>query len=302
MGARSTSMRVSPTTTMRPRSRARSDGELERVGRGRRGAQEHRVEAEPARDGDRTRGSSRGVVARGSRSRRSRATRSTAASSRSMPTTRQPDGGEDARRELADEPEPDHADRTRRCRASAWRTPCSAIAPTVAYAASSNATPVGDRRDEVLRHGEDLGVVRALAAAGDAVAGRDALDALADLEHDPGGRVADRRERLEPVARRRRSRSGPPRRARLSTTFLTRSGRARAFWSRFFSPVSIFVRSVPALISEARFATSSQPGRSAGAGTSTTLTAPSFGRWATCLMDCGGRETRIACYGLMQQR
>ena len=45
-------------------------------------------------------------------------------------------------------------------------------------------------------------MVRALAAAGDAVAGRDALDALADLEHDPGGRVADRRERLEPVARR----------------------------------------------------------------------------------------------------
>ena len=61
---------------------------------------------------------------------------------------------------------------------------------------------LGDRRDEVPRHGEDLGVVRALAAAGDAVAGRDPLDSLADLEHDPGGRVADRRERLEPVARR----------------------------------------------------------------------------------------------------
>jgi hypothetical protein len=68
----------------------------------------------------------------------------------------------------------------------------------------------------------------------------------------------------------------------LSTTFLTRSGRARAFWSRFFSPVTIFVRSVPALISDARFATSSHPGLSAGAGASTTLTSPSFGRWATC--------------------
>ena len=45
-------------------------------------------------------------------------------------------------------------------------------------------------------------MVRALSAAGDAVARRDPLDSLADLEHDPGGRVADRRERLEPVARR----------------------------------------------------------------------------------------------------
>ena len=57
------------------------------------------------------------------------------------------------------------------------------------------------RDDEVLRHRDDLGVVRpAAAAAGDPVAGRDALDARADLEHDAGGRVAERRERREPVA------------------------------------------------------------------------------------------------------
>ena len=72
---------------------------------------------------------------------------------------------------------------------------------------------VGDRRDEVPRHGEDLGVVRALAAAGDAVAGRDALDPVPDLEHDPGGRVADRRERRRAGRARCRARSGSPRRA-----------------------------------------------------------------------------------------
>jgi hypothetical protein len=56
---------------------------------------------------------------------------------------------------------------------------------------------------------------------------------------------------------------------------LDQSRRARVLWSSFFSPVTISVRSVPALISDVRFATSSQPGWSAGAATSTTLTAPS---------------------------
>ena len=155
-----------------------------------------------------------------------------------MPTTRHPGGGEEPHRELADEPEPDHADRARRADASLWRTPCSAIAPTVAYAASSSATPSGTGRDEVPRHGDDLGVVRpASPPQATRSPGAMPVDALADLEHDPGRRVADRRERVEPVARRvDRGRAIPSTRA-LSTTFLTRSGRARAFWSRFFSPV-----------------------------------------------------------------
>jgi hypothetical protein len=48
-------------------------------------------------------------------------------------------------------------------------------------------------------------------------------------------------------------------------------------------PISIFERSVPALISEQRLATSNHPGRSAGSGESTTVILPSRGRWATCL-------------------
>ena len=118
-----------------------------------------------------------------------------------MPTTRQPAAASNRATSCPTSPSP-ITPTVSPSPTSAWRTPWSAIAPTVAYAASSNETPSGIGRDEVLRHGEDLGVVRALAAAGDPVARRDAVDALADLEHDPGGRVADRRERVEPVARR----------------------------------------------------------------------------------------------------
>ena len=63
------------------------------------------------------------------------------------------------------------------------------------------ADPVRDRRDEVLRHGDDLGVVREPAAAArDAVAGRQTVDPGAELEDDPGRRVPEGCERVEPVA------------------------------------------------------------------------------------------------------
>ena len=167
--------------------------------------------------------------------------------------------------------------------ASAWRTPCSAIAPTVAYAASSNETPSGMRRDEVPRHGEDLGVVRALAAAGDAVAGRDALDPLADLEHDPGGRVADRRERLEPVAR-RVERGADPLDARLVHDLLDEVGAG----ARLLEQVLLArddLRPLGAGADQRNAVRDEQPaGPERGGGTSTTLTAPSLGRWATCFI------------------
>ena len=52
-------------------------------------------------------------------------------------------------------------------------------------------------------------MVRAFTAAGDAVAGSDPLDAVADLEHEAGGRVADRAQRGEPVAGDAQSRAHP---------------------------------------------------------------------------------------------
>ena len=108
--------------------------------------------------------------------------------------------GEEPRRELPDEPEPDHPDRRAELRLGlADAVQRDGADGRVGGVLEGDA--VGHWGDEVPRHGEDLGVVRALAAAGDAVAGRDALDPFADLEHDPGGRVADRGERLEPVAR-----------------------------------------------------------------------------------------------------
>ena len=238
-----------------------ADGQLERVGRGRRGAEEHRVEAEPAG------GRPHGVLEPG-----------VVAAQRGHPgAARELDGGivevdadhpaarreQDARRELADEAEPDHADPL----ADARLGLADAVQRDRADGGVGRVVETDARRhvdDEVLRHGDDLGVVRpAATAAGDPVAGRDPLDAGPDLEHDAGGRVAERasaesRSRATPIAA-----PTPSTRAR-STTFLTRSGRARAFWRRFFSPVSTLVRSVPALISEKRLATRSQPGAERG--------------------------------------
>ena len=107
---------------------------------------------------------------------------------------------QDARRELADEAEPDHADPL----ADAHLGLADAVQRDRADGGVGRVVEADARRDvddEVLRHGDDLGVVRpAATAAGDPVAGRDPLDAGSDLEHDAGGRVAERRERGEPVA------------------------------------------------------------------------------------------------------
>ena len=241
-----------------------ADGELERVGGGGRGAQEHCVEAEPARDG---------VDARLERRRRRAGSRSRRPGGRARPRRRRGrcrPRGTPRRRGAAPRA-------ARRARARSRRPSSPSRDLGLADAVQRDRADgrvrgvlerdaVGDRRDEVPRHGEDLGVVRALAAAGDAVAGRDALDALRRPRARPR-RTSSRSARAPRAGRAPcRPRSGSPRRAPCPRPSCTRSGRARAFWSRFFSPVTIFVRSVPALISEQRFATSSQPRRSAGAG------------------------------------
>ena len=94
-----------------------------------------------------------------------------------MPTTRQPGREQEPHRELADEAEPDHADALADLRLGlAHAVQRDRADRRVGGVVERDA--LRDLRDEVLRHGDDLGVVRpAAAAAGDAVARRDALDA-----------------------------------------------------------------------------------------------------------------------------
>ena len=145
--------------------------------------------------------------------------------------------------------------------------------------------PVGDRRDEVLRHGDDLGVVRepppphATRSPGATPSTPAPTSSTIPADEYPSGASASSRSRAACSA------SPTPSALARSTTLRTRSGRARAFCRRLLPPTSIFDRSVPALISEQRLATRSHPGRSAGRGASTTVIRPSRGRWATCFTD-----------------
>ena len=296
IGARSTSIVVSPTTTMRAAVAREAHGELERVGRRRRGAQEHRVEAEAARDARRTASSSRGIV----RGQRNGSRRPACELDGRVVEVDADDAAarrlQEARRELPDEPEPDDADPLADARASPWRTPCSAIAPTVAYAASSKATPPATGATRF------CGTATISAWFAQPPPPHATRSPGAMPSHPPRPRARHRRTSSRAGRALRAGRGRPPTadlipstRAR-STTFLTRSGRARAFWRRFFSPVSTFVRSVPALIRETWLATSTHPGRSIGAGTSTTLIAPSLGRCATCFTTHPARRrARVEC-------
>ena len=69
---------------------------------------------------------------------------SIAAASRSMPTTRQPAARSSRTASCPTSPSPMTPTRSPTV-ASAWRTPCRAIEPTVAYAAASSETPSGTR-------------------------------------------------------------------------------------------------------------------------------------------------------------
>ena len=60
----------------------------------------------------------------------------------------------------------------------------------------------------------------------------------------------------------------------MSSTFLTRSGRALAFPSRLFFPSSTNILSVPAEMTLQRVLISTPPAPHAGAGTSASLTSP----------------------------
>ena len=78
-------------------------------------------------------------------------------------------------------------------RTSAMRTPCSAMAPTVTKAASAESTPSGIARRQAHRHADDFGVIGlARARARNAVADREAFDAVADVEDGARAAVAER--------------------------------------------------------------------------------------------------------------
>ena len=120
--------------------------------------------------------------------------------------------------------------------ASLWRTPCSAIAPTVAYAASSSATPSGTGAAR-LRGTATISAwfaqpppPQATRSPGARPSTPAPTSSTTPADEYPSGASAASRSRATPIAA-----ETPSTRAR-STTFLTRSGRARAFWTRLFSP------------------------------------------------------------------
>ena len=129
-------------------------GELERVGRARRGADEDRVEPDAAGLGlDRV--LEPGVVARERARAATRWRAPTAAGSRSMPNAVAAGGLQQLDGELADEAEPDDADaladarrRPGARRAARWRRPSRTRRP--------RSRRRRDARDEVRRNGDDL--------------------------------------------------------------------------------------------------------------------------------------------------
>ena len=173
------------------------DGQLERIGGPRRGAQEHRVEPEPAgRLAD-------GRVESGVRALESQRP----AGARQLDRrgvevdSDDPAAGstEDPNRQLSHEPEPDDAD------ALADGGACLTHAVHGDGADGGvrrviEADPRWDGYHQVARHGDDLCVVGpATSSARHEVAGCETVDSGARPEHDACGGVADRLERGEPV-------------------------------------------------------------------------------------------------------
>jgi hypothetical protein len=100
--------------------------------------------------------------------------------------------------EQAEQAQADHADGLTQLRAGLAHT-LQGDGPQRGESGLVQADLVGDVRGQVARHVDDLGVDRVAAArAGHAIAGCEARGARAHGQHDPGRRVAQRAERIEP--------------------------------------------------------------------------------------------------------
>jgi len=157
-------------------------------------------------------------------------------------------GAQQLHGDLSQQPEADHGD-VLASRMSAWRTPWSAMAPSVVAEASDSGTPSGNAGAQVHRHGEHLGVRGARAGAGHAVADAEPGRVLAHRGDDAGGGVADglvRGQLVLDLVHDRADALGQRLVKQLPDLFGWRSALA----TRPSRPASTVARSVPALMRE----------------------------------------------------